>query len=66
MNEEQNIEVIYKNWRGEVANRKIIPISITFDSTEWHSEKQWLLECYDLDRKNTRLYALKDIQSWKG
>lgn len=58
------ITVRYKNYRGEISIRKIIPLSLTFDSTEYHKEKQWLLEVWDLEKLAHRTYALKDIEEW--
>lgn len=58
------ITVLYKNWRGETAERKIIPLEVLFDKTEYHPEKQWLLRVYDLDKNDCRDYALRDIQKW--
>ncbi len=59
------IKLIYKNWRGEVAERTIIPLSIFLGKTEFHKEEQWLMRVYDLDKKDYRDYALKDVQDWK-
>lgn len=58
------ITVKYKNWRGQVAVRTIIPQKIYFGSTEYHMEEQWLLEVWDCDRDAMRVYALKDITQW--
>ena len=60
---EQAITVRYKNWRGEIATRKIVPIagSLRWGSTEWHPEKQWLLKVWDVERNDYREYALCDI-----
>lgn len=58
------IKVVYKNWKGEVAERTIIPKQIFYGSTEWHQQEQWLLEVFDVDRNATRVYALCDIKEW--
>lgn len=62
--EEAAITVRYKNYRGDVGDRKIIPLGIEYGSTEYHPEKQWLLEVWDLDKRDYRTYALKDIEQW--
>jgi hypothetical protein len=54
----------YTNYRGETANRRIVPIGIRFGSTEWHPEQQWLLEAFDLERDAARSFALKDVLEW--
>jgi hypothetical protein len=51
----------YTNYRGEYAERRIIPSHIWFGKTEWHPEPQWLLHALDLDKNATRDFALKDI-----
>lgn len=59
------ISVLYTNWRGETAERQIIPIEIYWGSTEWHPENQWLLKVWDIERKAYRSYALQDIKEWR-
>ena len=56
------IKVVYKNWRGEEAVRNIIPIGLYWGSTEYHKDKQWLLDVYDIDKDANRTYAFKDIK----
>ena len=61
---EQEVRVVYTNWKGVTAIRNIIPVRIYFGNNEWHSESQWLLEALDLDRKAIRTFAMKDIRAW--
>ena len=63
--EDITIEVLYKNWRGEIGVRKILPLDIYFGSSEFHKEQQWLMKVWDLDKEDYRTYALKDIQKWR-
>ena len=63
--EDITIEVLYKNWRGEIGVRKILPLDIYFGSTEFHKEQQWLMKVWDLDKEDYRTYALKNIQEWR-
>ena len=58
------IYVTYKNWRGETSVRRILPQRIIFESNQWHREEQWLLEAFDLDKKEIRSFAMKDIKTW--
>lgn len=51
----------YKNHRGEVADRKVIPMCVRFGSTKYHPEATWLLECFDLDKNEYRTFVLNDI-----
>jgi len=61
--EKKIVKIVYTNYRGETAERKIIPIELWFGSTEWHPEEQWLLKAFDLDKKAERNFALKDVKN---
>lgn len=64
-NEKQIVEILYTNWRGETAHRKIIPTGkIWFGSTEWHKEPQYLLDAIDVEKNELRNFAMKDIKGW--
>jgi len=58
------VRILYKNYKGETGYRNIMPEKIWFGSTEWHPEKQWLLDAQDLEKKSLRNFAMKDIQEW--
>lgn len=58
------VSIVYTNYKGETALRKIIPENIWFGKTEWHPEDQWLLDAYDVEKKAKRSFALKDIRVW--
>ncbi len=58
------VEIDYTNWRGERSKRRIVPLTIRFESNEWHPEAQWICEAIDCDRGDTRSFAMKDIHSW--
>lgn len=58
------IKIQYKNYRGEIGWREIVPISVYFGSTEFHPEPQWLMLAMDVDKNANRDFALKDIISW--
>lgn len=60
----QAVRIVYKNYRGEVAVRRIRPLAIWFGATEWHPEPQWLLSATDLDKGENRDFAIKDISKW--
>ena len=55
-----SIHVLYRNHRGEVATREILPIKVYWGSTEYHPENQWLLECFDVEKEARRDFALAD------
>ena len=58
------IRVLYTNYRGVTAIRNIVPLSLSFGATEWHTTEQWLLKVWDCDRAAERVYALRDIKQW--
>lgn len=64
MTEERTVRILYTNYRGETSLRQIVPERIHFASTEWHPEPQWLLDAFDVDKKATRSFAMKDIRAW--
>lgn len=57
------VQFVYRNHRGEVAIRTVRPIRVWFGSTAWHPEAQWLLEVFDLDKQQTRDYAMAGVLS---
>ncbi|WP_088227350.1 WYL domain-containing protein [Desulfosporosinus sp. FKB] len=61
---EKIIFIKYKNYKGELNNREIVPIEIWYGSTKYHTSKQWLLKAYDLGKQDFRNFALKDIENW--
>lgn len=65
MENKKLVEIVYTNCKGVTAIRHIIPKDIFFGSTEWHTEEQWLLNAFDVDKQADRSFALRDIKSWK-
>ncbi len=55
------VTLIYTNWKGETAPRRIIPRRVWWGSTEWHPEPQWLVTAFDMDKESERDFALKDF-----
>jgi hypothetical protein len=60
------VSIVYTNWRGETATRRIRPIGVHYGATEWHSEPQWLLRAFDFDRGAVRDFALGGIGHASG
>ncbi len=58
------VRVLYRNWRGEIAIRRISPAGVYYGKTEYHPVHQWLLSCFDADKKAARTYALADVLAW--
>lgn len=60
----QHVIIDYTNWRGERGLRRIIPLSIQFENSEWHPDTQWILYAVDIDRGASREFAMASIHSW--
>lgn len=58
------VRILYTNYRGKTALRAIIPERLYFGSTEWHPEPQWLLEATDVEKDQSRSFAMKDVRAW--
>jgi len=53
-------KMMYKNYKGEIRERIIIPYNLTFSTTRHHPKMQWLLEAFDCEKNETRVFALAD------
>lgn len=58
------VQVVYTNWEGKTAIRTILPKRLYLGETEYHKGKQYLLECFDVEKQATRTYAMKGIVKW--
>lgn len=56
----------YKNYRGETSVRLVRPIMMSFGTTGFHPEPQWLLHAWDLNKEAERTFAMKDIKDWES
>lgn len=61
----QEVIIDYTNWRGERGLRTIHPVEMFFGINEFHPGEQWLLKAIDMDKNAERVFAMKDIHSWK-
>jgi hypothetical protein len=57
---------VYRNWRGEVSTRHARPVRMFYGATFYHPEAQWLMEMVDLDKGETRIFAMKDMRHPAG
>ena len=64
------VRILYTNWRGETAVRRIIPSSIGTRWNKWHPESQWLLWAQDIEKSDEakkpvfRDFAMSGILAW--
>ncbi len=66
MDPKQVIEIDYTNWKGERSLRRILPLRLLWESSEWHPETQWFVHATDVDKNVERSFAVKSIHSWKA
>ena len=55
---------VYRNHRGEVAVRRVMPGRVWYGRTPWHPGACWLLRALDLDKDEERDFALDHILGW--
>lgn len=60
------LEFDYKNWRGEVAHRRVRGVRLWFGTTEHHPEPCLLLHAIDLDRGVERDFRVLDMTFQDG
>jgi predicted DNA-binding transcriptional regulator YafY len=60
------VQIIYRNYRGETRTRRIRPSRIWYGSAEWHTDPQWILDAWDLDKGALRSFAVQDIFRWSA
>lgn len=55
------LSFVYRNWRGEVSERRAVPQYVYFGATEWHPEPQWMMRALDVDKGAVRDFAMRDM-----
>ncbi len=57
----------YTNWKGARAIRTIVPKAFEFGTSAFHADEadQWFVIAWDLDRNVERMFAMKNIHSWR-
>lgn len=53
----------YRNWRGDIRDRSVIPVRTTVASSEYHNfgKPCWIMTAFDTEKNELRDFALKDI-----
>ena len=62
--DEQAVAMLYTNYRGVREQRVVLPLSIFFGTSEYHSEPQWLMQAYDFNREALRSFAMNSIHTF--
>ena len=57
------VTFVYRNWRGEIGERTVIPERIEFGTSPYHNGHQWFLHAWCCDKDARRTFAIEDILS---
>lgn len=55
------LRIKYKNWKGSIGIRKIVPDYVWFGVTQFHQNPQWLIHALDVEKQEYRDFAIVDI-----
>lgn len=58
------LRFFYTNYKGEQSYRTVQNPRIYFGNTPYHRKLQWLLEAYDCDKDDIRVFALEDCMDF--
>ena len=63
---DETLRFRYKNYKGEVSDRSVIPIRIVVKKSQYHNGGKpcWIMVAFDLDKEALRDFALSDIQEY--
>ena len=58
-----SIKFIYKNYKGVIAERHVVPKNIFYGGSDYHSGQgdKLFLSAYDLEKEITRHFLIEDI-----
>jgi hypothetical protein len=60
-NDYSALTFIYRNWRGDISERKIVSPSLWWGETSFHQKPQWFLRGCDVHKGEMRDFAIADI-----
>jgi hypothetical protein len=55
------IEFTYTNHRGITALRRAVVVEFVFGSSPWHPDAQMIMMGFDIEKKELREFATKDM-----
>lgn len=58
-----SIKFTYKNYKGVIAERHVVPKNIFYGGSDYHSGQgdKLFLNAYDLEKETTRHFLIEDI-----
>lgn len=57
----QIVTFVYRNWKGEIRERRVVPINIEFTSDHYHQPVQWIMHAIDVDKGARRSFAFRNM-----
>ncbi len=57
----KRVRFTYTNWRGELSQRHVELYGAFWGATKWHPEPQWFVNGFDLDKREHRDFAMRDM-----
>ncbi len=61
---DRGVTILYRNWQGAVAYRRVLPLSWEHRASEYHAEPQYLVLAWDYDKRAFRRFAMRDVLCW--
>lgn len=58
------VQMFYINWKGVPKVVTVKPRKWFFGSTQWHPTPQYLMEAWDVEKGEMRVYAMEGIKGW--
>ncbi len=59
---DRKVRIIYRNWKGVVSERVIIPLEYQYKESEWHGDgKHHILRALDVEKEESRDFLLRDM-----
>ena len=57
------VHLDYTNWKGERRWRTVLPQSMWYGTTSYHTTPQWFIRAVDLEKNDVRDFALVDVHA---
>lgn len=61
----RRVKIKYRNYKGIVSERYVVPLKFWFGANEWHPEPQWIMTAFDDTKQAFRDFAMTGILSWE-
>ncbi|AUG88391.1 hypothetical protein PQC39_gp027 [Vibrio phage Vp_R1] len=58
---EKELRFVYKNYKGEYSERRVIPIKLEYQENNEYHGNGWILVALDLDKNSEREFLVTDI-----